>query len=184
LKLLSKYTPLKSDQLASARKENTFDLARTLFKHSSTLPAVMILRTDGGSDHNCAFFQVQASLISLFCAAGLDLLVSVRNAPGHSVVNDCEKNMGLLNVALENVSTERTRMQPEQEKLASRANCMTELRETVILVICMCLKLVLRVSYTKINVCRPQITADSKRLGWNQHHMRRSSFSDGFQSSN
>lgn len=146
LKLLSKYTPLKSDQLASARKEHTFDLARTLFKHSNTLPAVMILRTDGGSDHNCAFFQVQASLISLFCAAGLDLLVSVRNAPGHSVVNDCEKNMGLLNVALENVFTERTRMQPEQEKLASRANCMTELRETVILVICSFMKRHCRVS--------------------------------------
>ena len=180
LKLLSKYAHLNSADIASAREEHTFDLARTLFSHADALPAVLILRTDGGSDHNCAFFQVQASLVSLFCSAGLDLLVSVRNAPGHSVVNDCEKNMGLLNVALENVSTERTKMQPELEQQASRANSMAELRETVSHVVCFHLESASCVSNINIYIHRPAPHADSKKLGLNPLQMRSSSSSSGF----
>ena len=52
-----------------------------LLECSINIPPCLILRTDGGGDYNVDIYQVQLSLISLFLAADLDLLVAVRTAP-------------------------------------------------------------------------------------------------------
>jgi hypothetical protein len=72
---------------------------------------------------------VQLPLISLFIATGLDKLVAVRTAPGHSYLNDVEKQMGLLNVALANMSLERDRMDDEHEAAIRSENCMAAIRK-------------------------------------------------------
>ena len=79
--LLSKFAP------GEWRSGSEVPLARALCEHKRQIPPVVVVRTDGGSDHNPSFSQVQMSLVSLFLAADLDMLVAVRTAPGHSYLN-------------------------------------------------------------------------------------------------
>ncbi|EXX51682.1 hypothetical protein RirG_259690 [Rhizophagus irregularis DAOM 197198w] len=44
----------------------------------------LLVYTDGGSDHQLRFLQVQLSWICLFLALDLDYFVAVRTPPGHS----------------------------------------------------------------------------------------------------
>ena len=112
----------------SKRHDHDFELGSALFEHSDPMQPAIVMRTDGGADHNATFMQVQASLISIFCACNLEKLVAVRTAPGCSYVNDCEKGMAVFYVGLENTSLERGPMEANSETRAENANCMSELR--------------------------------------------------------
>jgi hypothetical protein len=52
---------------------------------------ILFLYTDGGPDHRITNISVKLSLISLFIALDLDLLVAVRTAPSQSYVNPAER---------------------------------------------------------------------------------------------
>ena len=67
LLLLAKFAP----NAHATRGDVGFELGFTLYEQSSALPPVVVMRTDGGGDHNAPFMQVQPSLISLFCACNL-----------------------------------------------------------------------------------------------------------------
>ena len=123
--LLAKFAPAAH----ATRGDVGFELGFALYEQSSALPPVIVMRTDGGGDHNASFTQVQLSLISLFCACNLEKLVAVRTAPGCSFVNDYKKGMAVLNVGLENVSLERSKICEIPESLAKKLSCMVELRE-------------------------------------------------------
>ena len=79
---------------------------RRLFANQDERPVLLVF-TDGGPDHRLTYHSVQASLIALFRAMNLDLLVAARCAPGNSWVNPVERIMCLLNLALQNVGLER-----------------------------------------------------------------------------
>lgn len=87
----------------------------TPFRHAASLrlllheneKPILLMFTDGGPDHRLNFESVKVSLISLFKACDLDLLVAARCAPGHSWTNPVERVMSLLNLALQNVAMER-----------------------------------------------------------------------------
>ena len=68
---------------------------------------ILILFTDGGPDHRLTYESVKVSLIALFKATNLDMIIAGRCAPGQSWMNPVERVMALLNLGLQNVSLER-----------------------------------------------------------------------------
>ncbi len=73
---------------------------------SGPLP-VVFRYTDGGAENRNNLIKVQLGMIAAFLILNLDLLVLARCAPGQSWQNPAERVMGILNVALQNCSTER-----------------------------------------------------------------------------
>ena len=69
------------------------------------------------------------SLIALFLHCDLDQLVAVRTCPQESWVNWAERCMAYFNLALQNVSTARGKMQDHFEELVSRCSSMKDLRK-------------------------------------------------------
>ena len=64
-----------------------------LTKNSETNP-IMLIYTDGGTDHRLTYLKVQLSLISLF---DLDFLCVCHNARYHSWRNPVERVMSIFN---------------------------------------------------------------------------------------
>ena len=129
LTLLHQFTSVHADWVGIPG--GTVDVAAMLLRDAIKLklPSVLVLRTDGGKDHNNTHSKVQMSLLALFLAMGLDMLVAARTCPGASYLNDAEKSMGLLNVALLGVSTERAPMANQLEELAGRHAKMAKKRK-------------------------------------------------------
>ena len=59
-----------------------------------------LIYTDGGPDHRFTYESVKMSLIVVFRATNLDLLVPARCASGQSWINPVERIMSLINLAL------------------------------------------------------------------------------------
>ena len=76
---------------------------------------ILMIFTDGGPDHRLTYESVKVSLIALFKAANLDMLIAGRCAPGQSWVNPVERVMALLNLALQNVSLGREQVDEATE---------------------------------------------------------------------
>lgn len=74
---------------------------------SSSNKKIVLLFTDGGTDHRCNLQSVQASLICLFIDQDLDMIIAARCAPGQSFTNPAERIMSILNLGLQNCSFER-----------------------------------------------------------------------------
>jgi hypothetical protein len=95
-----------------------------------SLPEVFVLKTDGGADHNVKHARVQLSAIMFFMACDLDVYVSMRTAPHQSFLNEVERAMSLLNIALEHVSLERTPLaSADLEQIVRGLNSMKSIRE-------------------------------------------------------
>lgn len=83
------------------------------FRHAASIRGVVaskpiaLLYTDGGPDHRLTYESVKMSLIGLFLATDLDMLVACRCCPGQSWTNPVERVMSLLNLALQNAALER-----------------------------------------------------------------------------
>ena len=71
---------------------------------------LLLLYTDGGPDHRVTYGSVQVSLICLFVQYDLDVLIAVRTAPGNSWTNLAERVIPVLNLALQNIALECSRM--------------------------------------------------------------------------
>ena len=126
--MLDKHTDV---DVAELRRNSgpEFDLTRVAYSARSTLPAILVVRTDGGSDHSPKLMQVQLALLSLYLATGMDMLVAVRTAPGHSFLNDVEKKMALLNLGVANIALARSKMNAEHEAATRSDGSMAKIRK-------------------------------------------------------
>ncbi len=91
-----------------------------------------LLYTDGGPDHRLTYGSVQVSLLCLFIRFNLDLLIAVRTAPGNGWTNLAERVMPVLNLALQNVALERSRMTPQMESLMKSKDTISDVRSTAL----------------------------------------------------
>ena len=62
---------------------------------------ILLLCTDGGSNHNVTKISIQISLIWLFFQLDLDYLIAIRTYLTQSWVNPAERVMCILNYALQ-----------------------------------------------------------------------------------
>ena len=94
------------------------------------LQCMVLLYTDGGPDHRLTYGSVQVSLLCLFIRFNLNLLIAVRTAPGNSWTNLAERVMPVLNLALQNVALERSKMSPQMESLMKSKHTMADVHST------------------------------------------------------
>ena len=59
----------------------------------------------------------------------LDMIITGRCAPGHSFTNPAERIMSILNLALQNVATERSKGNDDFEKEIKSCNSMQQIRD-------------------------------------------------------
>ena len=64
--------------------------------------------SDGGTEHRTILVKVQLGLIALFKMLNLDMVIAARCAPGQSWTNPVERQMSILNIALQNCALERS----------------------------------------------------------------------------
>ena len=76
---------------------------------------ILIKYSDGDTNHRQILIKVILSHIATFKLLDLDYLIAARYAPGQSWTNTAERVMPLLNLALQNVSTERTACSDDTE---------------------------------------------------------------------
>ena len=79
----------------------------------------MIILSDGGPDHRLCYGSVKVSMIALFLKLNLDMLVCMQMCPYQSWTNPAERVMSTLNLALQNVSLMRDKMDEEMERAIS-----------------------------------------------------------------
>ena len=65
-----------------------------------TIPRVILKYTDGGTDQRNTLKSVKCANIALFREMDVDMLITVRCAPGQSYINPCERVMSVLNMGL------------------------------------------------------------------------------------
>ena len=92
-------------------------------------PNILLKYTDGGTDQRNTLEAVKCANICLFKEFSLDMLITVRCAPGQSYINPAERVMSILNYGLQNVATERKKMDDETEALLKRCNSSNQIRE-------------------------------------------------------
>lgn len=102
---------------------------RKLLESNETVKPVLMIFSDGGPDHRLTYHSVKLSLIILFKALDLDLLIAGRTAPGHSWLNPVERIMSTLNIALQNTALARDSCTSDQEQVLKSANSMSEIRK-------------------------------------------------------
>lgn len=98
---------------------------------SSQVPQILLLISDGGSDHRVTFLSVKVALIALFLKLDVDMLIAIRICPYQSWSNMAERVMSTLNLALQNVSLAREEMAPELEAKIRYKTTLTALREVI-----------------------------------------------------
>ena len=81
------------------------NIYETLFEKVFTL----IKYTDGGMDQRNTLESVKIATICLWKDLDLDMIITGRCAPGHSFTNPAVRIMSILNLALQNVATERSK---------------------------------------------------------------------------
>lgn len=89
---------------------------------------ILINYTDGGPDHRTTYGSVMVAAVILFVLLDLDMFAAVRTAPHGSWANPAERGMSLLNLALQNCSLSRSKMDDECEKKYRGAGTMADVR--------------------------------------------------------
>lgn len=93
---------------------------------------VFVILSDSGPDHRLCYGSVQISMIAFFfLSLNLDLLVCMQMRPYQSWTNPEERLMSTLNLALQNVSLIRTRMDYEMEKAIKYKNNFAAIRSEI-----------------------------------------------------
>lgn len=87
-----------------------------------------MLYTDGGPDHQLTYISVQLTLIALFLARDLDMLVAVQTPSYHSWCNPVERIMSILNLALQSVGFMQVNMDCQFENKMSKCSSMEDVR--------------------------------------------------------
>lgn len=124
----------KVTQASSALRHST-ELKNLITVHcggtdSATKP-ILVVVSDGGPDHRVTFGSVKVASLALFHSLNLDMLVCVRTCPYQSWQNIAERIMSTLNLALQNVSLERSTMRPEYERAVLHKNTLSDIRAEI-----------------------------------------------------
>ena len=98
--------------------------------HGKSKP-ILIIVSNGGPDHQVTFGSVEVASLALFRSLDLDMLICVRTCPYQSWQNIAERVMSTLNLALQNVSFERSAMSAEYEKAVKNKNTLTDIRQVI-----------------------------------------------------
>ena len=85
--------------------------------------------TDGGPEHRVCFDSVKIPQIMLFKELGLESLVAIRTAPGHSYTNIVERIMSILNIGFQNVALQRS--ETSSDDAIAKCKNLQELRKKV-----------------------------------------------------
>ncbi len=93
---------------------------------------ILVVVSDGGPDHRVTFGSVKVASLALFHSLNLDMLVCVRTCPYQSWQNVAERIMSTLNLALQNVSLERSSMIHEYECAVLHKNTLTDIRAEIV----------------------------------------------------
>jgi hypothetical protein len=125
-------------QVSLTMKDSVFQPS-TPFRHITELQhvlenkgektPVLFMYTDGGPDHRVTYHSVKLSLIVLFKRLGLELLVALRTAPGHSWANPAERIMSMLNIAFQNTALAREESDTDTEHALKACGSMNEIRK-------------------------------------------------------
>ena len=91
-------------------------MAEILLNYSDGLAEepIFLLHTDGGGEHNLSFPSVQAAAAAFVLKARPDHAVFTNSAPYHSFLNEPERVMSILNLALYGVALERPKIDNEK----------------------------------------------------------------------
>lgn len=98
-------------------------------RYPDTKPAVLLLQTDGGPDHNITFLKTRLALLATFVKLDLDHFVAIRGAPHGSWLNTVERAMSILNLGLMNVALKRGVMSGWAEREVRGIGSMKGIRE-------------------------------------------------------
>lgn len=112
-----------SNPLRHAAEMNNF-LRRT----GSNGQPIRLIFSDGGPDHRVTYPSVKLAYIAMFLQDDLDYLLAMRTAPHQSYRNWVERIMSILNLALQTVAIERSKMNDENEKLFKNLATMNSIR--------------------------------------------------------
>ena len=106
-------------------------MVRGIDGQSSAIKPVLAILSDGGPDHRVSFGSVKVSVIALFCKLDLDMLVCMQMCPYLSWTNPAERVMSTLNLALQNVSLMREKMDDSLEQAIKYKNNLTAIRSAI-----------------------------------------------------
>ena len=101
------------------------NIYETLFEKVFTL----IKYTAGGTDQRNTLESDKIATICLWKDLDLDMIITGRCAPGHGFTNPAERIMSILNFALQNVATERSKGNDDFEKEIKSCNSMQQIRD-------------------------------------------------------
>uniref|UniRef100_A0A336MLL5 CSON002911 protein n=1 Tax=Culicoides sonorensis TaxID=179676 RepID=A0A336MLL5_CULSO len=88
-----------------------------LYDQGNDTNKIVFMYSDGGTDHNTSFIQVQLSLIATFLHLNLDGIVAARTPPYLSVLNPAERVMSVLNLGLYGLALCQDGLEPNEEEL-------------------------------------------------------------------
>ena len=91
----------------------------------------MVILSDGGPDHRLCYGSVKVSMIALFLNLNLDILICMQMCPYQSWTNPAERVMSTLNLALQNVSLMRHKMDDDMERAIKHKNNISAIREAI-----------------------------------------------------
>jgi len=104
------------------------EMVMFLRKTEETCKPIRMIFSDGGPDHRLTYPSVKLSLIAMFIHDDLDYLLAMRTAPHQSYRNWVERIMSVLNLALQTVAIERSKMSDENEKVLKNLGSMSSIR--------------------------------------------------------
>ena len=102
-------------------------------KSLSCNKSVLLIISDGGPDHRITNGSVQVVLLTLFICLDMDMLIgiAIHTCPYQSWTNPAERVMSILNIALQNVSLQRSKMDDNSEILTKNASNMHMIRQLI-----------------------------------------------------
>ena len=100
-------------------------------KSLSCNKSVLLIISDGGPDHRITNGSVQVALLTLFICLDMDMLIAIHTCPYQSWTNPAERVMSILNIALQNVSLQRSKMDDNSEILTKNASNMHMIRRLI-----------------------------------------------------
>ena len=95
---------------------------------STTFPPILLVKTDGGPDHNCTHNSVILAAVAAFLKLNLDVAIFFRTAPNNSWANEVERCMSTLNLAIQGLAFARGEL-ATHEALAAAASSIAQVRQ-------------------------------------------------------
>ena len=97
------------------------------------VPSILIIYTGGGPEHRTTYLSVNIAMIALQKSLNLDLLLTVRTAPGSSHRNPSERVNCILNLGLYGIGVMRQKIfdKPEFERKLCHCSNVDEVRQLI-----------------------------------------------------